>query len=382
MAGSITMHQEQRDRTHQLLKRKNITRALFANPANITWLTGFARPWKVGADLYAGGSALVWYEDGIYTLIVMDAQVTEAEEFATQANCQVISYQGYSYEEQPAGFELLASALKDLVRGSQSTSDIGIETQHLSQFLSDSINQSQSNKSNLVPIDNWLNPLRITRTSEELDKMRQNLALIKVGQNAARDAVKVGNLELDVWYAIHQAMQQSAEHTLPLGNDCTVGRRMGGHALAVEILPDDSFIVDLSTQLHGYWSDSCVTYYATEPSPKQIKMHRTVAHTLDLAISLARPGAIAKEIDQAVRQFIIDAGYASYPHHTGHGIGVIGHEAPRIVPHSDEVLQKGMVIMLEPGIYYPNETGVRLEHAVLITDDGAEILTQYDLNIP
>ncbi len=212
--------------------------------------------------------------------------------------------------------------------------------------------------------------------------MRQNFALIKIGQEAAREAVQVGDLELDVWYAIHQAMQQSAEKTLPLGNDCTVGRRMGGHAQAVEILPNDSFIVDLSTQLYGYWSDSCVTYYATDPTPKQINMHRTVAEALDLAISLARPGAIAKDIDQTVRQFIIDAGYPSYPHHTGHGIGVIGHEAPRIVPHSSEVLKAGMVIMLEPGIYFPNETGVRLEHAVLITDDEAEILTTYDLNIP
>jgi len=370
------MHKVQRDQAHHLLKSKNINRALFAHPANVTWLTGFARPWRAGADLYAGGPALVWYDDGVFTLIVMDAQVAEAHDFAKQANCHVIGYQGYSYEEQPAGADLLASALNNLV-GTSSKANIGIETRHLPHFLANTMRQS-----NLIPIDNWLTPFRSIRTPEELDKMRQNFALIKLGQEAAHDAVQVDNLELDVWYAIHQAMQQSAEKTLPLGNDCTVGRRMGGPALAVEILPDDSFIVDLSTQLHGYWSDSCVTYYATEPSAKQIKMHRTVADALDLAISLARPGAIAKDIDQTVRQFIIDAGYPSYPHHTGHGIGCIGHDAPRIVPHSNEVLQSGMVIMLEPGIYYPDETGVRLEHAVLITDDGAEILTQYDLNIP
>jgi len=372
------MHQEQRDSTHSLLKSKKVSRALFANPANTTWLTGFARPWQVGADLYTGGPPLVWYEDGVFTLIVMDAQVAEADEFANQKNCHVIGYQGYSYEEQPAGADLLAFVLRKLVDDSPSKTDIGIETQHIPTFLS-AILQHQSTT---IAIDNWLNPLRITRTQEELVKMRQNFDLIKIGQDAARDAVQVGNLELDVWYAIHQAMQQTAEHTLPLGNDCTVGRRTGGHAKAVELLPNDSFIVDLSTQYHGYWSDSCVTYYATDPTAKQIKMHRTVAEALDLAISLARPGTIAKDIDQTVRQFIIDAGYPSYPHHTGHGIGVIGHEAPRIVPHSDEVLQAGMVIMLEPGIYVPNETGVRLEHAVLITDGDAEILTNYDLNIP
>ena len=370
------MHQEQRDRSHQLLKSKNINRALFAHPANITWLTGFARPWRAGADLYAGGPALVWYEDGVFTLIVMDAQVAEASEFARQVDCAVVAYQGYSYEEQPDSAGLLAKVLSDLV-GTSTTADIGIETRHLATFLADTMCQSK-----LMPIDDWLTPLRSIRTAEELDKMRQNFALIKIGQEAARDAVKVGNLELDVWFAIHQVMQQSAEQTLPLGNDCTVGRRMGGPALAVEILENDSFIVDLSTQLYGYWSDSCVTYYATEPSPKQIKMHRIVANALDLAISLARPGAIAREIDQTVRQFIIDAGYPSYPHHTGHGIGCIAHDAPRIVPHSEEVLQSGMVIMLEPAIYFPDETGVRLEHAVLIKDDGAEILTHYDLNIP
>lgn len=376
------MHQVQRDRTHDLLKEKNISRALFANPANVTWLTGFARPWRAGADLYAGGPALVWYEDGTFTLIVMDSQVAEAEEFAKQQNCQVVGYQGYSYIEQPAGADLLDKALIEQIGTSSSTSQIGVETHHLPLFLYESLSKSQVGQTDFTSIDNWLDPLRVTRTSEELDKMRENFALIKIAQEAAHDAVQVGNLELDVWYTIHQAMQQSAGQTLHLGNDCTVGRRMGGPALAVEIMPDDSFIVDLSTQLHGYWSDSCVTYYATEPSSKQIKMHRTVAEALDLAISLARPGTIAKEIDQTVRQFIIDAGYPSYPHHTGHGIGCIAHDVPRIVPHSNEVLQKDMVIMLEPGIYYPNETGVRLEHAVLITDDGAEILTQYDLNIP
>jgi hypothetical protein len=67
---------------------------------------------------------------------------------------------------------------------------------------------------------------------------------------------------------------------------------------------------------------------------------------------------------------------------TGHGISMIGHEAPRITPHSEEILQAGMVVMLEHGIYYPGETEVRLEHAVLVTESGPEILTTYDLNVP
>ena len=168
---------------------------------------------------------------------------------------------------------------------------------------------------------------------------------------------------------------------MPLGNDCVVGHRrgnIGGWPLDYPIKENDALIIDLSTVLHGYWSDSCATYYASTPTPKQAAMHRTVALALEFAISLVRPGAVVQEIDHQVRQFISDAGYPVYPHHTGHGVGVSGHEAPRIVPYNKERLQQGMVILLEPGIYFPGETGVRLEDAVLVTSDGAEVLTTHD----
>jgi Xaa-Pro aminopeptidase len=95
-----------------------------------------------------------------------------------------------------------------------------------------------------------------------------------------------------------------------------------------------------------------------------------------------QPGAIVQEIDRQVRQFIARAGYPVYPHHTGHGVGVSGHEAPRLVPYSQEVLKEGMVFMLEPAIYLPGETGVRLEDAVLVTHGGAEVLTKHDKSLP
>lgn len=370
------MHQEQRDQTHAFLKEKGIQRALFAHPGNVTWLTGLPHPWRAAADLYSGGPSLVWYEDGVFTLMIMDGQAASAGDYAEQPNCHLVTYLGYTYQQQPDGANLLASALQE-VAGSNLSASIGVETKHLPLFLHNALLTSQLGNPNLLSIDDWLIPLRIIRTAEELVKMRENFALIKVAQEAAKTAVNPGNLELDVWHAIHVAMQQAAGETLYLGNDCVVGRRMGGPALAVEILPTDSFIVDLSTLWKGYWSDSCVTYYATEPSSKQKEMHTAVLEALDLAISLAKPGTVCRKIDETVRSFLIDKGYPTYPHHTGHGIGVIAHDAPRVTPHSDEVLKAGMVVMLEPGIYYPDETGVRLEHAILIRENGSEILSDY-----
>ncbi len=225
----------------------------------------------------------------------------------------------------------------------------------------------------------------MVKTGEEIAKLRENFALTDLGHATARQAVAAGQREIDIWTAIHNDIQQKAGQRVPLGNDCVVGHRqanMGGWPLNYEIKSNDSLIVDLSTLLHGYWSDSCATYYPQEPTPQQKVMHETVAEALEYAISLIRPGAVAKEIDRKVRQFMENSGYPVYPHHTGHGVGVSGHEAPRIVPYNDEVLEEGMVILLEPGIYLPGETGVRLEDAMLITSDGVEVLTHHDKNLP
>lgn len=365
------MHEEQRQRAHDLLRRRGIDRALFASPASVTWLTGFAAPVQTGPNPFAGGPPLAWYAGGEWTLIVMDGQA----QAASASGCRVVGYLGYTIEAPIDGPGRLIEALRQAV-GSGGAGPIGVERQALPLFLRDALPEDAA----IEPIDGALAPLRAVKTAEELAKLRANFALSDVGQAAARAAVRAGRTELDVWADLQAAIQRAAGQRVPLGNDCTVGRRAhsGGWPLSVEIQPGDSFVVDLSTQLHGYWSDSCATYYAGTPSERQVALHRTVTEALDLAISLARPGAVAGEIDRQVRAFVAAAGYPVYFHHTGHGIGVSGHEEPRIVPYSAMRLAPGMVIMLEPGVYFPGETAIRLEDALLITETGAELLTRHD----
>jgi Xaa-Pro aminopeptidase len=236
-----------------------------------------------------------------------------------------------------------------------------------------------------VPTDTWLDAFRRIKTAEELGKLKENFHLTDIGHAAARQAVKPGNREIDVWNAAHTAIERAAGQRVPLGNDCVVGYRQensGGWPLDYEIRPGDSMIVDLSTILHGYWSDSCAAYYAGEPSARQRALHQTAQRALDLGISLCKPGAVAREIDAQVRDLIRREGYPVYPHHTGHSLGVTAHEEPRLVPYNDQVLHENMVIMLEPGIYFPGETSVRLEDAVLVSRDGAQILTHHDKTLP
>lgn len=378
------MHVEQRQRTHERLQSADITRALFANEQSVRWLTGFAPPIQLGANLFLGGPPLVWYEDGHYTLIVLDGQAAHAADFAQQPNCALVTYPGYTIEQPIAGADRLSEALQQVLpRGGNV--QIAVERNALTVRIQQELNHAVGEALDLMAIDGWLEPLRMVKTAEEVAKLRANFALTDIGHAAARAATQVGQREIDVWATIHGAIQEAAGQRVPLGNDCVVGYRqnnIGGWPLELEIHPNDSLIVDLSTILHGYWSDSCATYYASEPTAEQIKRHKMLEEALDFAISLVKPGAVARDIDQQVRAFISQRGYPVYPHHTGHGVGITGHEGPRIVPYCEDVLAEGMVIMLEPGTYEPGVGGARLEDALLVTADGAEILTKHDKSLP
>jgi Xaa-Pro dipeptidase len=380
------MHNEQRQQTIERLQQAGITRALFSHHESVTWLTGFAAPIQLGSHQFAGGPALVWYEDGHFTLIVLDWLRAHAGEFNAEADGNILTYEGYTIQQPIASATNLANVLTELLRKSGLSGAIGIEAQTLPVALLQVLNTVMVGAA-ITPIDGWLLPLRMIKTAEELVKLRRNFALTDIGHIAARVATQVGQREIDVWTAVHSAIEREVGYRMPLGNDCIVtyregeGNNIGGWPLDYVIKEDTALIVDLSTRDAGYWSDSCGTYYPQSPTPQQAAMHRMAQEALDYAISLIRPGAVAREVDEKVREFVRKSGYPVYPHHTGHGVGVSPHEEPRIVPYSDTVLQAGMVIMLEPGTYLTNQTGVRLEDAVLVTPDGAEVLTTHDKSL-
>lgn len=375
-------HEPQREQTHELLKSRGIERALFANIATVKWLTGFAPPIQTGPSAFLGGPAMVWYENGEWTLMVLDWQEVNAGEFARQKNCTLVSYTGYTID-QPLMGQMKLRGLFQRVTQNKVAGKIGIELRDAPADIALSLHEWGA--AELIPLDTWLEPFRRIKTPEEIQKLRDNFRLTDVGHAAARRAVQIGATEIDVWNAAHYAIEKAAGQRVPLGNDCVVGYRhdnIGGAPLANEIRAGDSVIVDLSTLLHGYWSDSCATYYAGEPSAQQRALHQTAQRALTFAIALVKPGAVAREIDAQVREFMRRAGVPVYPHHTGHSLGVTSHEDPRIVPYNEMTLQENMVVMLEPGIYFPGETSVRLEEAVLVTRDGAEILTHHDKSLP
>jgi Xaa-Pro aminopeptidase len=105
-------------------------------------------------------------------------------------------------------------------------------------------------------------------------------------------------------------------------------------------------------------------------------MYGVVLKAQQAAIDTIRPGAVGKDVDAVARAIIADAGFSRFfGHGLGHGIGLDVHEAPSLKPISEVVLQPGMIVTVEPGIYLPDFGGVRIEDDVLVTKDGHEVLT-------
>lgn len=374
------MHQEQRVQTTAMLSAQGIETAVFAHPHSITWLTGFTPPLQTGPNPFAGAPPLVVYAEGKFSLVVVDAWAAAAAACADDDDAEVLTYLGYTIEKPIDGPGELHKLLRTRWPGRLVGDRFGAELDAVPAAVLDAL-QAPGGRDAASAIDGWLLTARMVKTAEEVALLRKIFRLSDVGHAAARQAAQAGASEIEVWTALEGAIQRSAGERVPVGNDCVVGYRednIGGWPKDLRLRTGDSLIVDISTIWQGYWSDSCATYFAGAPSSKQRAIYQVVTDAQAYGASLLRPGAVCGEIDRALRQFIARAGYPVYPHHSGHGVGVSGHEGPRLVPYSQEVLVPGMIVMLEPGIYFPGETGVRLEDGYLITVDGCEVLTKHD----
>jgi Xaa-Pro aminopeptidase len=137
--------------------------------------------------------------------------------------------------------------------------------------------------------------------------------------------------------------------------------------------------IDIGVIDRHYHSDMSRVVFFGKPSSEMRKIYDIVLKAQLAALNQCRPGIKIGDLDQTAREIISKAGYGDkFTHSLGHGVGLEIHESPLLrnkPPHSEEFLQPGMVITIEPGIYLSGIGGVRIEDTVVITDDGYENLT-------
>ena len=150
------------------------------------------------------------------------------------------------------------------------------------------------------------------------------------------------------------------------------------HAIPTDRAPEDGefLTMDFGCKVNGYCSDMTRTVVIGQGSEEQKRVYDIVLRAQETALSVIRPGIRGCEVDEAARKVISDAGYGDcFGHGLGHSVGLMIHERPCFSSKDETVLEPGMVITVEPGIYIEGAYGVRIEDLVVITEDGCRNLT-------
>jgi len=149
-----------------------------------------------------------------------------------------------------------------------------------------------------------------------------------------------------------------------------------GVASAKRIEPGELVIFDFGARCQGYASDITRTVAVGQPGQRELDVYRIVAEAQRIALVSLRPGLTGREVDALARDHIQQAGYGEFfGHGLGHSVGIEVHEEPMLSPSGEQVLTAGMVVTVEPGIYLPGVTGVRIEDLVVLTETGHQNLT-------
>jgi Xaa-Pro aminopeptidase len=326
---------------------------LFSSLENIRYLCGFT-----GSD---GALVLTQRE----SLFLTDSRYwTQAEEEVK--DCQIIHYK--------KKMEGIASLLLDL-----KSNHIGFESTSLTFSAHRFLLKKLANASQLIPLEEELKNLRAEKDAQELALIRR---AIDISSNAFLSLLKIlkeGVLEREVALEMEFFMKRNGADAIGFDIIIASGKRSAlphGKASAKRIEKGDFILIDFGSGFQGYYSDQTRTLVCGNPSLEQKKIYRIVKEAHDRAIEKIRPGIPIGEVDGAAREHIRNQGYGEYfGHGTGHGIGLAVHEDPVVNSENKGFLQEGMVFTIEPGIYIPNWGGVRIEDMVLVTPQGAEVLT-------
>jgi Xaa-Pro aminopeptidase len=250
-------------------------------------------------------------------------------------------------------------------------------------------------KVKLVPTEGLVESVSIRKDRGEIAKLRQAARIADAAFKHVLKFIKPGVRELDIANEIDHFMKKNGlkvpalESVPPFESHAVMpsfetivasGPRSAmphGIASTKKIKRGELVTMDFGGQYQGYASDITRTVVVGKASPKQKRIYNLVLEAQLAALSRARAGVKAKDLDKIARDIISQAGYGkNFGHGLGHGLGLLVHDSPAVAPTSKMTLLPGMVITIEPGIYIQGWGGVRIEDDVVITEKGCELLTR------
>ncbi|MGI6343834.1 MAG: M24 family metallopeptidase [Bacillota bacterium] len=233
---------------------------------------------------------------------------------------------------------------------------------------------SQALETQLVPVSGLVEKLRRIKDEAEVASMQRAADIAEAAFAEILPQIRPGRTERDIALDLEIAMRRRGAEGMAFPIIAASGPRscLPHGAPTDRVLEQGDFLtLDFGARVDGYCSDMTRTVVLGEPDAKQREIYDIVLKAQLAAQAAVKPGLLGKQLDQIARDIISAAGYGeNFGHGLGHGVGLMVHEGPGAGSRSEDVLEPGMVVTVEPGIYLPGWGGVRIEDMVLVTEDG------------
>ena len=257
---------------------------------------------------------------------------------------------------------------------------MGLEPAYLAHTQWQTVRRS-FNLDDVQDINGLLRAMRMVKGAAEIALIEACEVVSDRMYAAIERQIRAGASELDVFITCLRVVKAEAANPAEIDGDFVSGPRtdaIGGPPTQRRLAPGDLLITDLFPRLGTHNADTCRTYVVGTASQALVDRHGLLEEAIREGEKAIRPGLPTKELYAIVRGVFERARMAEFfPHHAGHGVGVVASEEPRIIPGSSETLAEGMVITLEPGLYVPGQGGMRLEDNFLVTATGSRCLTHF-----
>lgn len=346
------------DRLRALLPDAGCDAMVLTDLTNIRYLTGFT-----------GSNGLL--------LVTADRMV-----LATDGR-----YRGQSAEQLAANgvdadIEIADDLGTPLAGAARGITRIGLEADHLSWSLQRRFAHQTLPWAHLVPIEGLVLGLRAVKDDGEAARLEVAAAIADDALAAVRGELSDGISEVAFARLLEAAMVEGGADGPSFETIVASGPNGAKpHARPTERVVGASgrgelVVIDFGALYDGYHSDMTRTLVVGEPSETQERMLEVVHASQAAGVGVVRAGARCADVDARCRAVIDDAGWGeAFSHGTGHGIGLVIHEEPRLSRRSDQALAPGHCVTVEPGVYLPEHGGVRVEDSVVVTATGCRKLT-------
>lgn len=336
---------------------KGLDGILFCSDANVQWLSG-----------YSGTEAVLVLGTDEVRLFV-DSRNT------TQARAECAEY--VEVQEIKNLWEEVYPRVQSL-----GISCLGVESNVMDVDTYMKIKNLFKDEVELTPLGAQLAHLRSVKDETELECMRHAAAVASAAVDRVLEAGIVGRSEREVALDMEWAMRTAGASGVSFDFIVAAGERGAmPHGLASErvIGRDEAVVLDFGCIVDGYCSDETITVFTGNPDEEFFAAYHHVFTAQQLAVEALCAGKRAVEVDRVARGYLERQGLGRwFGHGLGHGVGRLVHETPTLSPRSEDILQAGMVVTVEPGVYLPGRFGIRTEDTFVITDNSCQRITNLD----